>query len=125
MSASERPPSRLEALQKRCEAATEGPWRVSVEAGDEWWFGGGDDGQQAVIRPGASEYGSVAVTSGEQVKDAEWIAQARTDLPDLARDFRIVAEWARQVIVGLGGFTLGSQDAAVHVLIDAWLGVPE
>lgn len=56
---------------------TPGPWLVSVEAGDEWWFGAG---QQAVIRPAnGKSYDSVAVLGGDtptELADTRLIAAA-------------------------------------------------
>ena len=66
-------------LRETLEAATPGRWLVSLEDGDEWWFGGGDDGQ-AVIRPeDGNEWESVCVMSGDS-PNARLIALA----PELA-----------------------------------------
>ncbi len=71
------------AIRARVDATTPGPWRSELEAGDEWWFG---SGEQAVIRYGDTGWESVMVGPGNdaaELANAEFIAAARADVPML------------------------------------------
>lgn len=71
----------VEAAAARAEAATAGPWVATQQAGDEWWFGAGDE---VVVRGPAG--GMVCVTSDDGAAEMAFIAHARTDVPALAAE---------------------------------------
>ncbi|WP_324271507.1 hypothetical protein U7118_07460 [Bacillus subtilis] len=68
---------KLEEIRKRAEAATEGPWKF---CGNKW-------GDLAVyspsIRAGMNNGGEIAELEGALLTDADFIANARQDIPAL------------------------------------------
>lgn len=66
----------IEAIHDRAEAATDGPWFVE-QYGD---FGDKRSHIAAVLR---EQYGANALDFGEDMPTAEFVAHARTDIPQL------------------------------------------
>ena len=86
--------NRLDKIEARANAATEGPWEWEGEAKAEW-----EEGANSLVpsrRPDDPVlYGYGYDASGIEVKtpaDAELIAHARTDVPDMAAALRAVLE---------------------------------
>ena len=84
--------NRLDKIEARANAATEGPWEWEGEAKAEW-----EEGANSLVpsrRPDDPVlYGYGYDASGIEVKtpaDAELIAHARTDVPDMAAALRAV-----------------------------------
>lgn len=96
--------TRLVEVEKRCEAATEGPWEVYRERPAFVW-----------MQPyGKGSIGSCCVKSGRAKTghDCKFIAHARTDLPDAIQDIRTLLDenkelrhklkWGRWTCVNCG-----------------------
>ena len=72
------PDERMAEIEKRCEAATDGPWEAEPScAGGSygWWVAGYD-------------YGTYRDADFEREEDARFVAHARTDLPDLLAAYK-------------------------------------
>ena len=72
------PDERMAEIEKRCEAATDGPWEAEPScAGGSygWWVAGYD-------------YGTYRDADFEREEDARFVAHARTDLPDLLTAYK-------------------------------------
>ena len=86
--------NRLNEIEARANAATEGPWEWEGEAKAEWEIGA--NSLVPSRRPDDPVlYGYGYDASGIEVKtpaDAEFIAHARTDVPDMAAALRAVLE---------------------------------
>ena len=86
--------NRLNEIEARANAATEGPWEWEGEAKAEWEIGA--NSLVPSRRPDDPVlYGYGYDASGIEVKtpaDAEFIAHARTDMPDMAAALRAVLE---------------------------------
>ena len=86
--------NRLDEIEARANAATEGPWEWEGEAKAEWELGA--NSLVPSRRPDDPVlYGYGYDASGIEVKtpaDAEFIAHARTDMPDMAAALRAVLE---------------------------------
>ena len=84
--------NRLNEIEARANAATEGPWEWEGEAKAEWEIGA--NSLVPSRRPDDPVlYGYGYDASGIEVKtpaDAEFIAHARTDMPDMAAALRAV-----------------------------------
>ena len=84
--------NRLDKIEARANAATEGPWEWEGEAKAEWEIGA--NSLVPSRRPDDPVlYGYGYDASGIEVKtpaDAEFIAHARTDVPDMAAALRAV-----------------------------------
>ena len=84
--------NRLNEIEARANAATEGPWEWEGEAKAEWEIGA--NSLVPSRRPDDPVlYGYGYDASGIEVKtpaDAEFIAHARTDVPDMAAALRAV-----------------------------------
>ena len=84
--------NRLDEIEARANAATEGPWEWEGEAKAEWEIGA--NSLVPSRRPDDPVlYGYGYDASGIEVKtpaDAEFIAHARTDVPDMAAALRAV-----------------------------------
>ena len=84
--------NRLNEIEARANAATEGPWEWEGEAKAEWELGA--NSLVPSRRPDDPVlYGYGYDASGIEVKtpaDAEFIAHARTDMPDMAAALRAV-----------------------------------
>ena len=84
--------NRLDEIEARAHAATEGPWEWEGEAKAEWEIGA--NSLVPSRRPDDPVlYGYGYDASGIEVKtpaDAEFIAHARTDVPDMAAALRAV-----------------------------------
>ena len=83
---------RLDEIEARANAATEGPWEWEGEAKAEW-----EEGANSLVPSRHPDdpvlYGYGYDASGIEVKtpaDAEFIAHARTDVPDMAAALRAV-----------------------------------
>ena len=85
---------RLDEIEARANAATEGPWEWEGEAKGEWEIGA--NSLVPSRRPDDPVlYGYGYDASGIEVKnpaDAEFIAHARTDVPKMAAALRAVLE---------------------------------
>lgn len=81
---------KLDEMQARCDAATEGPWTATFDDADRWTCitGQGRDlgGGLWMVCP------EVATCEGEPDGDAEFIAAARTDMPRLIDALKAVLE---------------------------------
>ena len=86
--------NRLNEIEARANAATEGPWEWEGEAEAEWEIGA--NSLVPSRRPDDPVlYGYGYDASGIEVKnpaDAEFIAHARADVPDMAAALRAVLE---------------------------------
>ena len=86
--------NRLNEIEARANAATEGPWEWEGEAKAEWEIGA--NSLVPSRRPDDPVlYGYGYDASGIEVKnpaDAEFIAHARADVPDMAAALRAVLE---------------------------------
>jgi len=84
---------KLSEIEKRCNEATKGPWEKSVAGieGDNYIAGTG---------PWYRTVGAWNAKSDNSINDADFIAQARTDLPEALRLLRE----AREIIETLGIF---------------------
>ena len=86
--------NRLDEIEARANAATEGPWEWEGEAKAEWEIGA--NSLVPSRRPDDPVlYGYGYDASGIEVKnpaDAEFIAHARADVPDMAAALRAVLE---------------------------------
>ena len=84
--------NRLDEIEARANAATEGPWEWEGEAKAEWEIGA--NSLVPSRRPDDPVlYGYGYDASGIEVKtpaDAEFIAHSRTDVPDMAAALRAV-----------------------------------
>ena len=89
--------NRLTEIEARANAATEGPWEWEGEAKAEWELGA--NSLVPSRRPDDPVlYGYGYDASGIEVKtpaDAEFIAHARTDVPDMAAALRAVLKLHR------------------------------
>lgn len=92
-------PDQLAQIQRRADAATEGPWHsfgTGPRGGDHWYVIGADNVSLAwgiASRDGENE--------AQRGPDAEFIAHARTDIPGLlaaVRDAQQSAEQAEQAL---------------------------
>lgn len=93
----------LKEIEARCEAATDGPWKIwdgpaYAGGGKDWCIGSGDDWVANMDHrtvKGHSyncEVDFCDVCSGiteEQKENAEFIAHARTDIPALIKAIRV------------------------------------
>ena len=93
--------NRLDEIEARANAATEGPWEWEGEAKAEWEIGA--NSLVPSRRPDDPVlYGYGYDASGIEVKtpaDAELIAHARTDVPDMAAALRAVLKLHPRVVV--------------------------
>ena len=81
----------LDAMQARCDAATDGPWRAALLGGVV--YEDGSSSRRAGVYPGReSGPPPVFVTNGIDRRDAEFIAASRADLPRLIAAVRAVLE---------------------------------
>lgn len=69
---------RLEEIERRCLAATAGPWR-------SLWKGQEDDGEGVIATP-ATDMNLVGATKADQ----DFIASARQDLPALLEEIKVL-----------------------------------
>lgn len=74
----------LEAIQRRCDATTPGPWKSMVEgrdhtSGDSFILTGGEDFDLA----------------GATIADLEFIAAARQDIPKLLEEIRMLRRMSK------------------------------
>ena len=83
-------PEEIAAIKALADAATPEPWRVTIEAyGDEWWFGGTDEGQ-AIIKMGDEDEVAVmglfrSEPNPRREASAAFIAAARAAVPRLIK----------------------------------------
>lgn len=85
---------RLDEIEARADAATEGPWRASILHGVT--YEDGSSSHVAGIYPGStSGPPPVFVTNSIDRRDAEFITHARTDVPALADALRAVLDLHR------------------------------
>ena len=96
--------NRLNEIEARANAATEGPWEWEGEAKAEWEIGA--NSLVPSRRPDDPVlYGYGYDASGIEVKtpaDAEFIAHARTDVPDMAAALRAVLKLHKEDVHGWG-----------------------
>ena len=96
--------NRLNEIEARANAATEGPWEWEGEAKAEWEIGA--NSLVPSRRPDDPVlYGYGYDASGIEVKtpaDAEFIAHARTDMPDMAAALRAVLKLHKEDVHGWG-----------------------
>ena len=93
----------LAELTALAEAAIDGPWRLTVEAyGDEWWFGGDDEGQ-AIIKMGDTDdsavmglFRSEPDSSGREAT-AAFIAASREAVPRLIKQVERLENLLEQI----------------------------
>ena len=111
---------RLDAIEARANAATEGPWVISPDLA----FG------HPELRLVSCEDGKGDVTGYLQPEDAEFIATARTDIPWLVSELRkahatearvrgLAKEWVRATNDGGVGYTVergATGRVIIHVL---------
>ena len=77
--------NRLNEIEARANAATEGPWMTYTVTPHM--------GSEVLTAPGEGEdYGDYVVPEYIDMDDAEFIAHARTDVPDMAAALRAVLE---------------------------------
>ena len=96
--------NRLNEIEARANAATEGPWEWEGEAKAEWEIGA--NSLVPSRRPDDPVlYGYGYDASGIEVKtpaDAEFIAHARTDVPALVAALKKVLELHQETTISLG-----------------------
>ena len=84
----------LDAMQARCDAATDGPWEREWDTSDQWWTIHGQPnpakGDDRMVCP------EVATLNHREdwTADAEFIVHARTNLPRLVAALREVLTFA-------------------------------
>lgn len=82
----------LDAMQARCDAATDGPWEREWDTSDQWWTIHGQPnpakGDDRMVCP------EVATLNHREdwTADAAFIAAARTDMPRLIAALRALHE---------------------------------
>jgi hypothetical protein len=70
----------LEAIRRRCNAATPGPWKSMIEGRDH------TSGNSFIITGGGNGRGSDIELSGATDADQDFIANARQDIPRLLEE---------------------------------------
>ena len=79
---------RLDQIEARANAATEGPWKTTYEEADQWHS---ITGSPYPLGGGLwADHPEVATVDQEDEADAEFIAHARTDVPALVAALRAV-----------------------------------
>lgn len=76
----------LEAIRRRCNAATPGPWKSFIEGRDH-------ASGSSFIRTG--ETGKDIELSGATTDDQDFIAHARQDIPRLLKEIETLSKWTR------------------------------
>jgi len=100
----------LEAIKKRYEAATPGPWRAGYLGVDGWHDGEGheimgDSTESIVCGNYDCDLGGVI-----ESKDAAFIAHAREDIPALVAELTKVRE-ALEILAKMEGYSLDCLEA--------------
>lgn len=87
------PRAYLDAVRKRCEAATAGPWRRGIPACD--CADAVQDAESSVMLPNGE-----CIVPHALDADAEFVKHARTDLPKLERIARLAEDYREAVRKG-------------------------
>ena len=100
--------SNLEAIKERTNSATEGPWVYDGDVNQDY---------SLATKTGPHEWERTGIIPGEYVRpnDAEFIANARTDIPKLITALEAFERWARSLETHSDILDLDPEQVAEHV----------